>query len=113
MHTCKNDQAVAGLGVAEDAATQQHVLVAQGVFLVSPVQSPIEAVQLVVGWLTHHLALTHNIQCMNEPHALVTHTVVIQCLISLLSTGKKYSKNSLDKTSRFISVTNKLYDVVF
>lgn len=58
-HTCKNDQAVAGLCVAEDAASQQHVLVAQGVFLVSPVQSPTETVQLVVGRLTHHLALMH------------------------------------------------------
>lgn len=58
-HTCKNNQAVAGLRVAEDAASQQHVLVGQGVFLVSPVQSPAESVQLVVGRLAHHLALTH------------------------------------------------------
>lgn len=59
--TCKNDQAVAGLCVAQDTPSQQHVVVGQGVLLVPPEQSPGEMIQLVVWWLTHHLTCTHSI----------------------------------------------------
>lgn len=53
--TCKDDEAEAPLGVAQDAAPQQHVLVAQGVLVLLPVQRPSKLVQLVVGGFTDHL----------------------------------------------------------
>lgn len=52
--TCKYDEAIAGFSVAEDAPSQQHVLVGQGVFLLSPVEGTTETIQLVVGGLTHY-----------------------------------------------------------
>ena len=54
-HTCEYDEAVAALCVAQDAAPQQHVLIAQAVLALPPVQSATEAVQLVIGGLTDHL----------------------------------------------------------
>ena len=57
--TSEYDEAVACLSVAQDAASQQHVLIGQDAFNVPPVQRPREAVQLVVRGLTHHLACTH------------------------------------------------------
>lgn len=59
--TCENDQAVAGLRVAQDTPPQQHVVVGQGVLLVPPEQSPVEMIQLVVWGLTHHFTCTHSI----------------------------------------------------
>lgn len=59
--TCENDQAVAGLRVAQDTPPQQHVVVGQGVLLVPPEQSPGEMIQLVVWGLTHHFTCAHSI----------------------------------------------------
>lgn len=44
MQTCKDNQAIARLRVAEDTSSEQHVLVGQGVFLLSPVESATEAI---------------------------------------------------------------------
>lgn len=54
--TCKDDQAEAPLRVPQHTATQQHVLVAQGKFVLLPVEGATEFVQLVVGGLTDHFA---------------------------------------------------------
>lgn len=66
--TCEDDEAVAGLRVAKDASSQQHILVGQGVPLVSPVQRPTETIQLVVRGLAHHLTFTHtqNVKIINS-----------------------------------------------
>lgn len=58
MQTCKDHQAVAGLCIAEHTSSKKHVLVGQGVFPLSPVQSATEAIQLVVGRLTHYFTFT-------------------------------------------------------
>lgn len=72
--TCKNDEAVARLRVAQDAPSQQHVLVGQGILLLPPEQSPREAIQLVVWWLTHHLTCAqkckHLIFVNSDTHTL-------------------------------------------
>ena len=66
--TCEDDQAVAGLRVAKDTSSQQHILVGQGVLLVSPVQRPTETIQLVVRGLAHHFTFTQtpNVKIINS-----------------------------------------------
>lgn len=86
-HTCKDDQAVAGLSVAQHASSEQHVLVGEAVLLFSPVQGPAETIQLVVRRLTHHLPFAHgeaygkthtsNLDAALETHAMAeTRTVL-------------------------------------
>lgn len=53
--TCKDDQPKAPLGVPQHAASQEHVLVAQGELALLPVKGPTELVQLVVGRLADDL----------------------------------------------------------
>ena len=52
--TCKDDQPEAPLGVAQHAAPQQHILVAQGELVLLPVEGSAELIQLVVGRFTDH-----------------------------------------------------------
>lgn len=52
--TCEDDQPEAPLGVAQHAAPQQHILVAQGELVLLPVEGSAELIQLVVGRFTDH-----------------------------------------------------------
>lgn len=52
--TCEDDQPEAPLRVAQHAAPQQHVLVAQGELVLLPIEGSAEFVQLVVGRFTDH-----------------------------------------------------------
>lgn len=64
--TCKYNEAIAAFRVAQYAASEQHVLVAEGVFTVFPVQSPTETVKLVVWRLTHHFSCRYTAQEREE-----------------------------------------------